>query len=277
VSLSWRNPLRDHYTVVIGPEKVTLLRRRCGLRGEFDLKLDVPFPSGIGGTGIRAALEQLLGRPEVAGGDLTVLLSNAYVRFQLVPWDDGVSSPEEMRAFARVRFEQVYGPDAVGWALETAPEGADRPRIAFAVEQDLLAQVRAAVAASKLRLRSLQPYLVAAYNRLRPQLRDSDFAFVVAEATRICLLVATGGLWSAVRAHNGSDAPAQLGDVIDRELQLMGFGEGRCPPVFVHAPQQAHLRLRPVAGVNPQTLSIPLPASLAAAADQSLAMAMTVA
>lgn len=268
----WRN----RYTAVIGPDRVTLVRRRPGLRARFDLKAEAPV-KGDSPTAIAEALAGLLARPEIGRGELTLLLSNLYVRYQLVPWNEDIGSPDEMQAFARISFEQVYGSDAATWAIEVSPEAAGGPRLAAAVEREFLERLRTVVAASPLRLSSIQPYLVAAFNRLGKSFRGRDFVFVVAEPARSCLLAAAGGRWSCVRAGPGDDSPTALAGLIERETQLLGFADGRCPPIYVHAPQRARLQLPAINGVNPQALAVPIPAALSAVADQQLAMAMTLA
>ena len=136
--------------------------------------------------------------------------------------------------------------------------------------------LRSVVGASRLRLTSVQPYLSAAFNCMRESFSRRNFVFVVAEPARTCILVSIGGCWSSVRASAGEDRPQALADLIEREALLLGVADEDMPPVFVHAPRHADLKLPACHGVTPEIITLPLPATLASAGDPLLNMAMTV-
>lgn len=285
MSLSWPEiRLADHYVAVLTPAGASIIRRRRGINGSCDLKADQAVADGTAGgehpAGVLAAvdaLEALLAHPQIGSGRLSIVLSNHFVRYQLVPWSDDVGTPEELNAYARICFEQVYGGEAVGWQVQVAPERAGSPRLAAAVPLTLLDRLRAIVAPTRLKLHAVQPYLMAAFNKLGSPFRYQDFLFVLAEPARTCLLAATGGQWRGVRMSAGDDAPETLAALIERECQLLDLHDAVLPPIYVHAPQRARMVLPAVAGVVPRALPVPVPASLAAVADARLAMAMTVA
>ena len=272
MSPSWRN----QYIAVLCLDRVAILRRRRGWSGAFDLTADAACAAPTAAAAVQA-LAGLLARPEMVRGDLTVLLSNHFVRYLLVPWRAEVDTPAELAAFARICCDQVFGNDAGKQILLTSREKAPGARLAAALDATLMESLRDVVAASRLRLVSVQPYLAAAFNRLRASFGQRDFVFVVAEPARSCLLVATGGAWSSVRASAAEDQPQALADLIEREAQLLGLAEEGMPPVFVHAPRQGRIRLPDCHGVTPRTIGLPVPDHLAAAANPLLTMAMTVA
>jgi len=194
-----------------------------------------------------------------------------------VPWRAEVGTPKELAAYAEICCDEVFGSDPQGRVLLTSRAKAHSPRLAAALDSAFLNALRSVVGASRLRLRSVQPYLAAAFNRLRDSLGGRNFVFVVAEPARSCLLVSVGGLWTSVRASSAQDRPQALADLIEREAQLIGLAEQGMPPVFVHAPGQANLDVPECQGVKPATIKLPVPVSLAAAADPLMNMAMTVA
>lgn len=274
--------LRDHYVAVLAPGYVTLVRRRRGLHGECDLKADQPVATVDGGPlaaslAAADALAVLLDRPEVGHGDLSIVLSNHFVRYQIVPWSDAVGTPDELIALARIGFEQVYGSEAAQWQIEVAPEAAGKPRLAAAVSLALIDRLRTVAATSRLRLRAVQPYLVAAFNRLAEPRRRQDVLFVLAEPARACLLIAVGGQWRGVRVSASEDTPEALAALIERECQLLGLSDETTPEILVHAPQRARMPLPTIGGVVPRTVAMGIPPALAPVADAQLAMAMTVA
>ena len=267
--------LRDQYVAVLSPDRVAIVRRRKGWNSDFALHADAVCTAPTGAAAIEA-LAGLLSQPEIGSGQLTVLLSNHFVRYLLVPWRAEVGNPAELAAFAEICCDQVFGTDSGRRILLASREKASSPRLAAVLDGVFLDTLRSVVAASALRLVSVQPYLSAAFNCMRTSLSRRDFVFVVAEPGRTCLLVSIGGCWSSVRASAGEDRPEALADLIEREALLLGVAEEDMPPVFVHAPRHADLKLPDCHGVTPETIRLPLPESLAGAADPLLTMAMTV-
>ena len=279
MSLLWR----DHYIAVLGPDGAAIVRRRRGWNGAFDFRASSAYTAALASTPVSAAVEalgSLLAGPEIGPGNLSIVLSNHFVRYLLVPWRDEVSTRDEFAAFAQICCDQVYGgdePQSNRHILCSSREKAGSPRLAAVIEAPFLSALKSVVASSKLRLLSIQPYLAAIFNRLETSIDPRNFFFVVAEPNRSCLLAATNGHWSRVQSSAGGDQAQALADLIDREAQLLGFDGDAMPAIFVHAPRQARLDLPACNGVKPATLSVPIPAALAGTADHLLAMAMAVA
>jgi hypothetical protein len=265
----------DRHALVLTPERASLIRRRRGWNGPYDLKIDAPCQDPTPAAAARA-LADLVGKPEIGGGTATLLLSSHFVRYLLIPWKDEVHTPGELEAFAHICCEQVYGGDPARRVLRISRGRPGSPRLAAFLEADFLAELENILAKSRLRLTSVQPYLPAVYNRLLHRLPRRDFLFLVAEPARACLLAAAGGAWTSVRASSGEDSPRALARLIERECQLLGLETDTLPPVFIHAPRQARLRLEGFPGPAPTPLALPIPAALAGAADHLLAMAMAV-
>ena len=155
-------------------------------------------------------LDRLLGEHARAGAELSVVISGHFSRFCLVPWSEQISSPDELRGFAQLCFEDLYGVPSQPWSLVLSAEPAGYDRIASALPQDLLERLRTLVSARGLRLRSVQPYLMAAFNHFDKSFDAGDFLFVVAEPVRSVLLLAREGRWAAVRSVGSSDSDAAL-------------------------------------------------------------------
>jgi len=188
--------------------------------------------------GAAAALAQVAGETRDANADVTVVLSNHFARFILVPWSEGLGNAEERTAFVRYCFAKVHGERSKDWDLRLSPTPAGSTRIASAVDSSLVQAVRAAFpAAARARLVSLQPYLMAAFNRWRKDVKDERAWFLLVEPQRACLARLEGGRWSAVRNTRGSfDEPAQWAGLLDRERHRVG-GDGASDGVYVHAPR----------------------------------------
>ena len=179
------------------------------------------------------ALAELLGEHGVRRGQLRVLLSARYSRFCLVPWSDAIGQPGELQAYARGCFENLYGQPLDDWRIVLSPEAAGAARIATAVPEALLQGLQALGRESHLRLRSVQPYLMAASNRCSAQVEEGDFLFVLAEPRRSVLLLAAGGVWQQVLAQGSADTDQALQALIERTCELYG---DHLPRVYLHAP-----------------------------------------
>ncbi|MCY1536514.1 hypothetical protein D9M68_719740 [compost metagenome] len=256
----------EAYTAVLGPHSVGLYRRRDRLwlgSAAFDAVGGITWPAAL------AALEPLLAQRKPGRTALRVVLSSHYTRFCLVPWSEQLSSPAELEGFARLCFEDIYGPLGEGWSLCLSPEAAGCPRLAAAMPEELLAQLRALARASGMRLASVQPYLMAAFNHHRAALAANDFLFLVAEPGRGSLLLARDGHWAGVRSVALGEGDAALHDLIVREGELQELQQGAPIALYLHAPGRAgHV----AAGVA--CLDADLPAGQAG--DPLRAMARTV-
>ncbi len=95
----------------------------------------MPCDSATGAQPWRAALQALETElPRFADGRTvaTVILSNHFLRYTLVPWRDELSDAEEELAFARHCFARVYGKAAEQWELRLSQEAPESPRLASA-------------------------------------------------------------------------------------------------------------------------------------------------
>ena len=198
-------------------------------------------------------LDHLLAEHTRPGAELSVVISGHFSRFCLVPWSEQISSPDELLEFARLCFEDLYGVPTQPWDLVLSAESAGHDRVAGALPRDLLTRLRSLAGDRGLRLRSVQPYLMAAFNHFDKSFDAGDFLFVVAEPVRSVLLLAREGRWASVRSVGTNDSDAALTALIGRESQLQASTSERPLSVYLHAP--ARLDAQPdVPGVQLRTL-----------------------
>ncbi|MGH8389214.1 MAG: hypothetical protein ACRESJ_27660 [Pseudomonas sp.] len=243
---------RERYVAVLGASSVGLGQRQ----GSETLWLGSVGYIDEGFQAWTVALEtldRLLGEHTRAGAELTVVISGHFSRYCLVPWSEQISSPDELRGFAQLCFEDLYGAVSQPWSLVLSAEPAGFDRIATALPQDLLDHLRTLASGRGLRLRSVQPYLMAAFNHFDRSFDAGDFLFVVAEPVRSVLLVAREGRWTSVRSVGSNDSDAALTALIGRESQLQACSSERPLNVYLHAP--ARIDTHPeVPGVHLRTL-----------------------
>ncbi len=187
---------------------MSLLRRgelRVGLcRDRLVLPRSVLPTAGFGVN----ELKELAAKSRVA-----VILSNHLVRYTVLPWLSSLSSGEEWLSYARHAFDSTYGAMAARWRIRVCGTGYRQPRVASAVDEDLLQPLEALAGVV-----SIQPYLMAAFNSRRRTLHGKTTWFVLQEPGRLTLTLFAKGAWKRVRTCQATnDWRGCLADLLDRE------------------------------------------------------------
>jgi hypothetical protein len=228
----------DRLLIGLAPEEISLLRVTGGARPRVSEKRTVPCDPTLGAEpweGGAAALARVGEELSKVRSRVTVVLSNHFTRYVLVPWSEGLGKAEEETAFARYCFAKIHGERSQAWDLRLSPAQSGSARVASAVDAPLLQAVRAAFP-SRAKLVSIQPYLMSAFNRWRRQLKGARAWLLLVEPHRTCLARLEQGRWAAVRnSRAGPDGPEEWAAVLDRERHLAG-GEQTTEDVYVHAP-----------------------------------------
>jgi len=211
VSRLWTDRLQlwgDHLYVSLEPESVAA----CRVHGFFHNKLIskdfIECDPSYGSAPWDGAVETLKKHLDSLKAEqlkVTVVLSNRLVRYALVPFDAGVSGPEEEQALARFHFTRIYGERAKSWDLRLSEGAPGRPWLASALDEGLMKALRACFPlASRPRLASVQPYLMAAFNRWRSDWRGAmgkaGAWLVLLERSRACFALASSDGWHSVQS-----------------------------------------------------------------------------
>jgi len=254
---SWRERL----LIGCSPSGLTLVRMKGILRPRVTTKHTVPCDPAFGPELWHGATASLKGAAEALRGaalDVTVVLSNHFMRYALVPWNDALSGAAEELAFARHCFAKIHGERSKAWTLSLSEEPARMPRIAGAIDTALLEAIRKCFpAGGKARLVSLQPYLMAAVNRWRGSMAQKDTWILIAEPERACLALHGAGRWQAVLNTKGSfSAPEEWAALLDRERHRIVGGEP-ATTVLVHAAHSNATRWPQIGDWKFERLSLP--------------------
>ena len=247
----------DTWCAVLCPGQLQVMRRARGWRRGAPYSFAESFAGDDNAPPWRAALqafERFLANAESGTGMLDVVLSNHFVRYLLLPWTPQIASAEELRNCAAAMFEDIHGDVSSEWEVIVCEERAGAPRLAAAVDRALLAALRGAVAPTRWRLVSVQPYLMAAYNRVARAHTGKDFVFVLLEAGRACIVAAQGGRWCHVSMAAAPEPAQEVSLLLAREMRLADLQGESLPPVYVHAPHRRGLVLPPVHGAAPLML-----------------------
>jgi len=211
--------LSESIRIGLLPDRVIFARYARGLRPRLLEKGAFSVDAGIAEEPWRApvaALPKLLQAHAPRAADATLVLSNHFVRYALLGANDRLSNREEWLEYASHHFEKTYGARARDWDIQISESGAARPRVASAIDKALLAAAAAAFKGVRVRLRSIKPYLMVAFNRALPSMPQSSFWFVAQEPGRLLLGLVRDGLWHSVRARQASalwceDLPRMVG------------------------------------------------------------------
>lgn len=235
--------LRDKLLIALSPDRLVLLRQSGGLRPKLLAHAAISAAPGVEAAAPWKPVLDHLARLLPAGNkwqdaNVSVVLSNHFARYQLVPWSAAVTSREERDAYVREVYAQVYGEGTGSWALRISETGFDSPWLACAVDRALIDQLEEAVTHGKSRLVSVMPHLMSVFNASRANIRSKDAWFVQVERGRLLLALILNGHWYALssRQIEGENWHRELPLLLDREAQLRGLSH--VPRgVYVSAPE----------------------------------------
>lgn len=227
MSLLWR----DRLVLAIYPDRVAWLRavRRWPTRVTDKGVVSCAVDSGEPWRGALSILPEILRTAKAGGLRVTALLSNRLSRYAVVPNPDSARSREELDLLARHSFERTHGDAVAGWSIRLSDAAPGRAALAGALDRQLVVSLGEAVAAASARLTSIQPYLMAAFNRHHRMFAERDGVFILAEPERVTVLAWQDAGWCGVQqVYATNDWMGELGGILDRLAVTSGLKEG-CP------------------------------------------------
>lgn len=225
---------RDRISVALSPQRVAWVRLARGWQVNVVAKGHeevMPQENEPLWQAALTKLEQLMRGEEWKSADVTVVLSNHFVRYDCLPWHQAVKGEDELIALARHRLTQIYGAAAQTWVVRLSPAGKGAARMVAAMDHALLEKLRLAAAESNIKLHSIQPYLMAAFNCCAKNMASADGWFVAAESGRFALALFRSGRWQRVQLRRGANMAA-LHAWLERE-NLAGGDGALCREIFL--------------------------------------------
>lgn len=276
MSLSWR----DRLHVVLAPRRIVLVRLGKGFSTRVVAKEIVPSPepAGEGAPPWQPSLEALarvLPDRRWKHAEVRVILSNHFVHYLLIPWQEKLSGEEEQQAMVRYRFSDVYGDAVDDWDLIRSESPPPAPSLACAVDRRLLAGLREICRAAGLPLVSIRPYLMAAFNRWRRELDGKRDWFLLAEEGRLCLAWFQDDDWAGLHCQSvGEGWGGELPQILERTLLLAGRDS---PPerLSIAAPEEPAGELALAEGWSGQLLKLPPCPGFVPGQDAAYAIALS--
>ena len=217
---------RDLYRIVLHPNQVSLIRVQKGRFSKAEavsVVVEIPASTLLTWRAALAHLEEVIAGIRSARADIEIVLSNHFVRYAVIPWSSEVTNGAEAQVMARICFEEVYGDLAAAWELSLSAAGYGESRLASAVDRELIQALSDVFNRTSLRLVSIQPYLMTAFNHCRSKIQDDDCLLVLEEPGRLCLAQIRNRQWSQIRLSTIGNLAEELPGILNREVLLSGL------------------------------------------------------
>jgi hypothetical protein len=222
------------------PDRLLIARHGRGLRSKLlgrEMLQVQPLPGmPAWQPGVEALAVALQAQPRPT--DVTVVLSNHFVRYATLPWREALGGDAEWHAAARHAFASTHGNAAKQWHIRVSGGKPGSARIASAIDAELLSRLNTVCSEHRCRLVSVQPYFMAAFNRARGSLAGNAW-FAVWEPGRLAMALTHRHAWQSVTNRMVSTAPGDIANALLREAALAGadacdklvfVGERELPP-----------------------------------------------
>ena len=167
-------------------------------------------------------------REETAARSVQVVVSDHFVRYALVPWNESLVADAERLAFARLALSEIYGSMAEGWAVTLDQQPAGQASFACAIDRELLQALREVG-----RRHGVAPHSgerrVGESGSIATALRCASEVFCLAslEPGRLTLAFRNESGWLAVRTRRVNGNPLEaLSGVLRQEAAAAGAADG---------------------------------------------------
>lgn len=232
----WRDQLR----IVIAPDRVSLVRLRRRAHWEVIARASfscLPHEASPAWQAPLQALKDALDNQHASRpANATVVISNHFVRYALVPSSEQLKNDREIEAYCRHRLLTMFGDQVSQWNLRWSQTDHQGPLVVSAIENEWLREIQAVFSGRPQRLRSVQPYLMTAFNAHYKAIAGRSCWFVVYEPGKLVICLFHNGQWKTVANRRADDFwQGRLPSMLDHENQLIAMDE-ECREVMVHAP-----------------------------------------
>jgi len=235
VSLLWRDQVR----IGLGPDRLIFAGYQRGVHPRLVRKDIIEVHPDSAQLYWQAAIDALpaaLAAFSPGKPDVTVVLSNCFVRYALLSRNAAVRTEAEWLAIARHRMTSVHGRIAEGWEIRVTETVRNGPLIACAVDSTLLDGLQAKVAEGRAALSSVQPYLIAVFSRIRPKISHESCWLLIEEPGCLMLVLIRSGQWLSIRCrHVDADWRAAFPEILERESAFLALDEP-CTKVILYTP-----------------------------------------
>jgi hypothetical protein len=229
---------RDEVGLYVSPRRIVLTRMKRGLRPVNVAERNFPVANAETNQWQPAldALESCLDENTWHDAAGRLILADHWARYCIVPWSDALTDQDERLQHARYCLAKTYGDVVSQWTVTLNEAAPGLPQVACAIPSALLGRMHELTEMRNLRVKSVQPQLIAAFNGWRGKLPVGDGWFVTLEEGSLAAAHFNATGWDGVHS-------VRIGDDWEIELKrLQTFGRlARSSPVdgtvYVDAPR----------------------------------------
>jgi hypothetical protein len=260
VSLLWR----DRMQVFLAPERVNTARLRKGIKPKQAARVAATCEQKPGLPAWEAPLEQFERITEQARGvDISITISNAFVRYVVLPAQPSIATPAELHAYAAFQMREVYGDRAATWVISVSAWDPCSGGVCAAIERSFLERMTEICSRRKARLKYVEPYFTGAFDHWYKRFNSNRAWFALLETGRVCIALLENGAWQRISNQRIlHDVEDELISVLHQEAILFSGSKEADETVYLFAPEHQEFVLPEDCGwrIAPlQTESMPAP------------------
>ena len=187
----------------------------------------------------------------------TIVLSSDFVRYLVLPAQPFAMNNLEKMAYVQAAYRNIYGAVTDGWNIKCDNAAPHVNMLAVAVDAQLMAALGQLATQHQLKLDSVQPYLMTAFNALMPQLLGKNGYLVLLEQSKLLLIRLQNGECQHLRTltfHH--DWQLDLQQTIVRESALNEDSITVNKQLFVYAPAKKNTTINKIAGWEIQKIGL---------------------
>jgi hypothetical protein len=176
---------------------------------------------------------------------ITLVLSNQWFRYKIIPAMPAFSPADKVMAVATHCFRESYGDSVDSWKVRVNPLPHGDSLLISAVDAELVAAMEMLCKKHQCQLKSIQPYLMSGFNAMRHQLGAGVSCLVQVEAGRLTIALMRDGHWQSITATTVANLSAKdisadwsedLAALISREMLLFGLQNAQASIYFSALP-----------------------------------------
>ena len=239
---------RDHLQVFIAPERIDSVRvsRSIKMLGRSVQSPRITFPcerdpsQAVWEAPVKK-FESLM--KEATGTEITITLSNHFVRYVTLPSQAEITKPVEVDAYAMFRLREIYGERADTWRRSVSAWDPLEGAICAAIDKSLVDHLEEITKRYRIKLRSIEPYMASVFDSCKQQLNGQRIYLAVIESGRICIALIEKGIWQNIRNQKIlNNVEKELLAALDQETILYGQRES-IEQVHLFAPENPGFKL----------------------------------
>ncbi|PSJ17844.1 hypothetical protein [Nitrosomonas supralitoralis] len=235
---------RDQIQVFLAPGRLDWVRLKCGLKPVQTDKVTVFFEPAANAPIWNSAVDELdKVLTEAARTEVSVILSNHFLRYATLPPQNEIASPEEVKSYAEFRMREVYAERVDSWELSISDWNPVDGAVCAAIPRELIMQLEQMASSHGCTIKVIEPYMASVYDRWQTHLKGEKIYLAVIETGRICIAITHHGKWQSIRNQRISHSAARdLLAALDQEVIWSGAKEAM-EFVYLFAPEHPEMSL----------------------------------